>query len=259
MSIFTTPLFYYDFTVTVDDIFINFNEGGPELTTTVSAGRYSFTDLASQIALALNNIGGQVYTVTANRADRTYTISASSNFSLLFETGSNSGLSVASVIGFDASDKTGANTYSSDSPAGKEFSPQFPLQDYVDLQDYQEFSQANINESASGKIEVFSIGTNRFLEFNIGPTTDNVMRSSGGLFVNNPSAVSELRQFMQYAITKGPIEFMKSNADKSTFNTIILERTPTSGTGTGFKLRELYGRGLVGFFETGNLRFRERV
>lgn len=259
MSITTTPLFYYGFDVTVNDIYINFDEGAGELTTTVPAKSYSFTDLASAVATALNDVGGQTYTVTANRSDRTFTISAASNFDLLFSSGSNSGLSIASVIGFTATDKTSANTYTSDSSAGSEFVPQFPLQNYVGLNDYQEKAQANINESASGAVEVFSIGTRKFLEFNIGPTTDNQMRKQGGLFVNDSGAVSKLRSFMEYAIGKGDIEFMPDQTDKNTFNTIILERTPTSSTGTGFKLRELYGRGLVGFFETGLLRFRERT
>lgn len=255
----TTPVFYYDFQVTTNDIYINFDEGIGELTATVPAKSYSFTNLASAISTALNNVGGQTYAVTANRLTRTYTISAPSNFSLLFATGSNAGLSVASVIGFSG-DKTGSNSYESDSAAGKEYIPQFPLQDYVDLEDYQEKAQANINESASGVVEVFSIGNRKFLEFNIGPVTNSPMRKTGGLFINNANAVDELRDFMTYAIGKGDIEFMKDSTDRATLTaTIILERTPTSGTGTGFKLNELYSRGLAGFFETGKLRFRERI
>lgn len=256
MSITTTPVFYYGYTVTVNDIYINFYEGIGELTATVTAGSYSFTDLANAISTAMNNVGGQLYTVTANRLDQTYTISAPSNFDLLFATGSNAGLSIAGVIGFSG-DSTGANSYTG-TTAGSSYIPQFPLQDYVALEDFQEAAQANINESASGSVEVFSIGNRRFLEFKIGPVTDNPMRK-GGLFINETDAVSKLRDFMTYAITKGDIEFMPDIIDRNTFNTIILERTPTSGTGTGFKLRELYGRGLVGFFETGLLKFRERT
>ena len=258
MSISTTPIFYYDFNVTVNDIYINFDEGIGELTATVSAGSFSFTDLASAISTALNNVGSQLYTVTANRAGRTYTISAPVAFDLLFATGANSGLSVASVAGFAATDLTGLTTYTSNVSAGKEYVPQFPLQNFIGLEDFQEIAQASINESASGAVEVYSIGTRKFSEFNIGPITDNVM-SKGSLFVNDPLAVSKLRDFMQYAITKGDIEFMKDTLDRNTFNTLILESTPTSSTGTGYKLRELYNKGLVGFFETGKLKFRERT
>ena len=256
MSIFTTPVFYYGYTVTVNDIYINFDEGIGELTALVSAGDYSFTDLGAAIATALNTIGGQVYAVVANRADRTFTISASSPFDLLFSSGSNSGLSVASVIGFTATDKTGSSSYTSDTPAGSEFVPQFPLQDFVSFDDYQEFSQASVNESASGRVEVFSIGTRRFMEFNLGPVTDNAVR---GLFTSDNGAVAKLRDFMQFLIRKADVEFMPDTTDRNTFRTIILETTPTSSTGTGYKLRELYGRGLVGFFETGKLKFRERT
>lgn len=257
MSLFTTPVFYYGYTVTVNDIYINFDEGLGEITATVTAGSYSFTDLASAVATAMNNVGGQEYTVTANRLDRTYTISAPSNFDILFSSGSNAGLSVASIVGFDSIDYLSSNTYTG-STAGTEYTPQFPLQDYVALEDFQESAQANINESASGSVEVFSIGTRKFLEFKIGPVTDTPMRKNS-LFIQNSNAVSELRSFMQYATTKGDIEFMPDNSNRSSFNTIILERTPTSGSGTGYKLRELYGRGLVGFFETGLLKFRERT
>lgn len=259
MTINTTPLFYYGFTVTTDDIYINFDEGSGERTATLTAGNYSFTDLASHVAEKLNLVGGNVYTVTANRSDRTFTIAADANFDLLFSSGSNAGLSAASVLGFAASDLTSADTYTGTSSAGAEFTPQFPLQDYVSLDDYQEYAQANVNESASGTVEVYSLGTRKFLEFNIGPCTDNTMRTSGGLFTNDSSAVSKLRAFMQYAITKGAIEFMPSSSNKNTFNTIVLESTPTSSSGTGYKLRELYSRGLAGFFETGKLKFRERV
>ena len=259
MSITTTPIFYYGFTLTTNDIYINFDEGIGELTATLIAGNYSFTDLASHVAERLNLVGSQVYTVTANRSDRTFTISAPSSFDLLFSTGSNAGLSAASVLGFAESDLTGLTSYTGVNSAGDEFTPQFPLQDFVGLDDYQEFAQANVNESASGAVEIYSLGTRKFLEFNIGPTTDNEMRKQGGLFTNDSAAVSKLRAFMQYAITKGEIEFIPDSTDKNTFNTIILERTPTSSTGTGFKLRELYNRGLVGFFETGLLRFREKV
>lgn len=257
MSIFTTPVFYYGYTVTVNDIYLNFNEGGPELTALITAGTYSFSLLANEIALKMNGVGGQVYTVTANRDTRTYTISADSNFSIFFDTGANAGLSIASVIGFSDADLSGTNSYTGN-PAGSEFIPQFPLQNYVALEDFQEAAQASINESASGNVEVYSIGTRKFTEFNIGPTTDNPMRK-GGLITNDSGAVGKLRSFISFCTTKSPIEFMPDQNSKSSFSTLILETTPTSSTGTGFKLKELYGRGLVGFFETGRLKFRERT
>ena len=254
MSIFTNPIFYYDYTITVNDIYINFDEGLGEITTTVPAGFYSFNELADVLATSLNNIGSQTYSVTTDRDNRKYIISAPSNFSLLFGTGANSGLSVASVIGFNTSDKTGSNSYESDIAAGKSFAPQYPLQEFIDFHDYEEFAQASVNESASGRVEIYSIGKRRFLEFNLTPITNNVIGDSNR---NNPQAVDEVREFLRYCITKGNLELMRDDTDKSSFSTLKLESTPSSSTGTGYKLNELYARGLVGFFETGKLKFRE--
>lgn len=252
MSIFTTPVFYYGFTITTNDIYINFDEGIGQLTALVPAGRYSFESLAITIASALNSIGGQEYTCVTNRETRRYTISAPSNFDLLFGTGDNAGLSIRSVIGFNNTDKTGSNSYSSDFSAGSEFIPQFPLQNFVAPEDFTEFASANVNESGSGLVETYSIGTRRFFEFNMRPITNNKLRN-----YNNQSAVEQARAFLNYCITKGELEIMRDKDSRNSFETILLERSSTSSTGTGFRLNELYGNGLTGFFESGLLRFRE--
>lgn len=256
MSIFTNPVFYYDFTVSVNDIYINLDEGLGEITTTVAAGYYSFEELADAVAIALNSVGSQTYSLVRDRVTRKYTITALNNFSLLFGSGSNAGLSISSVIGFNTVDKSGSNSYTSDNVTGKSFSPQYQLQNFVSFDDYEEFSQASINESASGIVEVYSIGKVRFMEFNITPITNNVIGDSTR---NNPNAVSEARDFLRYCTTKGDLEIMYDENDTSIFSTIKLEKTPTSSTGTGYKLNELYGRGLIGFFESGKLKFREIV
>lgn len=259
MTINTRPIFYYGYTIGANNIYLNFDEGGLELTAIIQAGTYSFEDLADEIALRMNAVGSQTYSVTTDRDNRTYTISASSSFSILFDSGANAGGSIADVIGFPSTDLTGSNSYTG-SAAGNAYEPTFPLQDYIALDDFQEFSDASVNESSSGNVEFFTSGLRKFTEFNITFVTNNSMRKAGGLFVNNPNAVSELRDFLEFAITKGPIEFMpdKNNRSLGNTQTLILERTPTSSTGTGFRLRELYARGLAGFFETGRLKFRER-
>lgn len=252
MSIFTKPVFYYGFTVTTNDIYINFDEGLGELTALVSAGRYSFEGLTQAVASALNSIGGQEYTVVTNRDTRRYTISAPSNFDLLFGTGSNSGLSIRDVMGYSQTDKTGSNSYTSENTAGSEFIPQFPLQNFVAPEDFTEFASANVNESGSGLVETYSIGTRSFFEFNMRPITNNRLRN-----YNNQSAIEQAREFLNYCITKGELEIMRDGDSKNSFETILLERSATSSTGTGLKLNELYGNGLTGFFESGLLRFRK--
>ena len=80
-----------------------------------------------------------------------------------------------------------------------------------------------------------------------------------GPIENNPNGVRDLRQFLSYAITKGSIEVMFDRDDPDTFFTIILESTPISRTGTGFKLRPKYGQNLPDYYETGILKFRKKA
>jgi hypothetical protein len=255
MTIKTKPLFYYDYKVTANDIYINFDDGLGERTAKLSGGSYSFTGLSEALSYALNEVGGQEYTVTTNRLARSYTISAASNFDIFFDSGSNAGLSVASKIGFDLADKMGNNSYTSDYSAGKSYSPQFPLQKYIPFENNEQYSDANINE-AGQNVEVYSVsGIKRLMEFNITYVTDlNV----GGAIAYDPAAVSKLREFMRYATSKGDIEFMEDESNVNTYSTIMLERSKGSSKGIGFKLTELYGKGLVDFYETGLLTFREK-
>lgn len=256
MTIRTKPVFYYDYIVTADDIYINFDDGLGERTATVSGGTYTFTDLASSVALALNEVGGQVYSVDTDRVNRKYTISADSNFDILFGSGSNAGLSVASVIGFNNTDKSGSNSYVGDSAAGKEYSPQFPLQSFISLDDYEELGSANINKTGSGVVEVYTLGEERFTEFNIKYVTNlNV----GGELPYSPNAVEELRDFMKFITRKYPVEMMVDQDNRVSFDTLILEKTPSSSNGIGYKLKEMYSNKMPDFFETGLLKFRERV
>lgn len=256
MSIFTTPVFLYGYTVTTNNNILNFSEGGIEKTATIKTGTYTIETLAVEIANELNIVGTNSYTASSDFITRKFTITSNAQFDLLFATGSNSGISIGSVIGF-STDQTGMAMYESEVETGTEYSPQFPLQNYVDFEDFKEFANAQVNESASGSVQVYSIGRRSFMEANIKYATDQEMQK-GAAIANNPNAVSELRAFMDFAITKSEMLFFKDKENKSTTKkTILLERTPTSSTGTGYRLKELYSQNLIGYFETGVLKFRE--
>lgn len=250
----TNPVFYYDYRINSSSLFINFNEGAGELTAQLVPNNYSAENLAIEVARALSEAGGQDYSCTFNRTARTFTISAAANFDLLILTGSNIGLGAFLTLGFSGPDLVGANNYTG-AQSGKEFLPQFPLQDFVDFVDYVEFAEANINESASGQVEVYSIGTRSFMEFNLTLAT-NIDQGVSSIVRTDSTGVEKLRDFINYCITKGDLEFMKDETDRTTYQTIILESTPLSKSGTGFKLNELYSRGLNGYFETGSLKWR---
>ena len=253
--IFTRSSFFYGPEINENNLYIDFNEGSGELSASLDVGGYTISDVAAEVSRILNEIGTLTYTITMDRATRKLTIGASGTFSLLFATGTNLALSAASALGFAATDLSGSASYESSSAIGVEYRPQFKLQDYIALEDWQDLTQANQTESASGVVEVISFATVRFMEANI--TLANDYDQTGSVIESNPTGVSDLREFIKYITRKLNIEFLPDRDDENTFDKLLLERTLLSRRGVGFKLKELHGRGLVGYFETGTLTFRE--
>lgn len=256
MTIQTNSSFYYIEAINSENNLMNFiepNKDNVELTATLLVRSYSLNDLATELERALNDSGLNTYTVTLDRNTRKYTISADDDVNLLVTTGSNSGLSVYSTIGF-TSDKTGGDTYESDTEAGSEYKPQFKLQSYVDAINRVESIGASVNESGSGIIEIVTFGRRNFYEFNIKYIT-SLLRDKGSPIENNPNGEQDARDFLNFCIGKEILEFMPDRNDKNTFVRILLETTPESKQGVNFILKEI--RGLNGYFETGRLEFRK--
>lgn len=253
----TFSKFYYGLIIDTQNQFMDFKEGaGPELTATLDVGEYTFNDILVEVKRALEDAGAFTYTVTGNRATRQITIaSATGTFSLLVGSGSHSGSSIYSLIGFTGSDRTSAMTYSGNGTSGSEYRPQFKLQSYIDQNDWQQAADASINKTASGRVEVVSFGVEKFFTFNIQFATD-IDQGCNTVILNNPTGLEDLRNFMRYAITRSPLEFMPDKDLPNTFYKIILETTPDSSTGVGYKLHELYDKNLPGYFETGILKWR---
>jgi hypothetical protein len=251
----TRSVFYYGFEIDEDNYQLDFNEGGSELTAELAIGSYTATEFLTVLKTALDAAGALTYTVTMNRTTRVITIAATGNFSLLTTSGMHLGTSCFTLIGFSGADKTGAATYSGSAAAGSSYAPQFLLQDYVASQDLQQAVDASVNKTASGRVEVVKFGTEAFMECNIKFAT-NITQLSGGPITNSATGEDDLRTFMQYLVTKGPIEFMADVSDRATYETMILESTPESQNGTGYRLKEMYDIGCVGYFQTGKLKFR---
>lgn len=256
MSLNTIPVFYYGYGVDDTNYTLDFDEGIGEVTAEIEVGDYTLTKLADAIAVALNTVGTINYVVSVDRVTRKFTISADSNFTLFAASGSSLGTSIFSTIGFDAIDKSGTNSYTGESVTGNEYSPQFLVQEYIDFEDFEEASQENVNESASGEVEVVSFGKRNFMQMNMTFSTD-INQGYNSPIETRASGVSELREFLRFAISKSEMEFMKDRANRSSFETIILESTPANRSGTGYRLRELTNRGLPGYFESGTLKFRK--
>lgn len=252
----TYSKFYYGLEVTSETKYIDFDEGSGELTTEVQAGFYTLEELADAVEDALNEIGSDTYTVTVNRTTRVFTIASTGTFDLLWDTGTNTAETIGEVLGFSvAADDTGGSSYVADGAAGSVYIPQFKLQDYVSESDFRMLRNATKHKSASGLVEVINFGTDRFFEFSIKFATD-IPQPSSGPIISNSSGVANLQSFMQWITKGGQIEFMPDSATPSTYYKLILDSGSGDSNGLGYKLLEQYGRGLVGYYESGVLKFR---
>jgi len=256
MTPLSFSIFYFIDPVEQDNKFLNFDEGGGEITAEVQVGSFTPTELMTRVETALNAAGTLTYAVSFNRTTRKVTISADSAFDLLVFSGSQAGTSIFKLLGFTgSSDLTGQSSYTGDSAAGFVWEPQFMLQDFVDPENRQEKVDATVNEPTSGlRVETVSFGRRKFLEFNVPFITDKAQ--PGGPIKNDLNGVANARRFLVHSTDKRPVEFMKDIGDRSSFITLLLERTPQSENGTGFDLDEMIDENLLGYFRTGILRYR---
>jgi len=91
---------------------LDFNEGGAELTATLSSTTYTLAALASEIQTQLNATGALTYTVSVSVDDKV-TIAADGSFSLLPQTGTNTLVSILPILNITAKPGFGDNDYGS--------------------------------------------------------------------------------------------------------------------------------------------------
>jgi len=258
----TFSKFYYGHEIGINNYIIPLDEGSGEINVELRVGNYSLQNFIKEVERALNQFGTQEYVVTVNRATRLITISAPNNFDLLFQTGSLSSISVRQLLGFTFNDFTSDNEYTGTIASGKEYIPQFKLQDYRAFSNNKEFLQSSVNESGKGIVEVVSFGVKQIMTCNI-KFINNINRKSlqaKGLMKNDPQGVENANDFMTYIIGKADIEFMPDENDPSEFDTCLLERTEESKNGTSYLLKEMTETiKLNDYYETGKLTFRKVI
>jgi hypothetical protein len=246
----------YGFKITGSNNKIDIDEGSGEVTVTLSVGRYSPQGLMTHIASKLNEALGNTYTVSFDRATRTVTIAADASFDVLIATGSNAALGPYSLLGLGSADLIGGVSYTGGSPAGFQYRPQFRLQNYLATAHNKRAVDAAVNKSTSGEIEVVSFGEERFMECNIMFITD-IDQGDGSVIRSNSTGVQAAIDFLDACVDKERIDFVPDVTDPGTYETLLLESTPESSTGTGYQLTEEYSRGLPGYYQTGVLVFRK--
>lgn len=256
MAIETRSAFYFGHNVTASNNRISFDEGSGELNATIEIGAVTLTTFASRVAAAMTSAGTQTYSASVDRSTREITISASSNFSLLVSSGSTTGTSAYSLIGFTGADRSGSNSYTGNNGSGQQYRPQFWLMDYVPKENLSRRIDTARNQSSSGKVEVISFGRIEFVKMNITYITNISQGANSDVIETNLTGVADANTFMRYITEIRPIEFMPDRDAPNTKSDLLLEKTPSSGQGTDYELKELLGRGLAGYYETGELEFR---
>ena len=254
MAIDTFSKFYYGHTVDRDNRFINFDEGGGELSAEIAVNSYTLSEFIVAIQTALNGVGTLNYVVTVDRSTRLITIAGDSNFTLLAGTGSQIGQSVFSLMGFSANDLSGNSSYTGDSGSGFEYRPQFRLHNYVDSSTFEQGINTVINKTSEGDVEIVTFGRENFFEMDIKYITNN--QGDNKVILNNPTGLADAISFMQDITQKRRFEFMKDVDDPDTFSKVILESTPGFSQGTGFKLKERFQDNLRDYYDTGLLKLR---
>lgn len=256
MSITTRSVFYYGHLIDETNLIVDFQEGVNVLQAFLNVGAYTLTDFAVELARALTEAGTQEYSVSVDRATRKLTVSAASNFSLLVASGGALGTSTFSLMGFTGADRTGANSYEGNNGSGFEFVPQFLLQEYIAFEHWRENINSAVNQSSSGLVEVITYGQVYFMQCNITFQT-NINQGSGNAIETDSDGVESLLAFLEYTTLKAPVEFMPNRNSRNTFYECLLESTPEEKNGTSYKLKELYGKGLPNYYESGTLKFRK--
>jgi len=260
----TDSAWTYGHTITDDNKFLEFEETvAGILTAELNVGSYSLTDYALEISRAMNAASlNESYSTSLNRATRKITITGSSTFSLLINSATTAPQSTYPLAGFNGADLTGSASYEGDSPSGSIFEPQFLLQNFIDFEDDQQANNVSVSETPSGIVEVIKYGDVNFMTCNVKYQKNNnpEERSHMGSSIRfDANGKDNLDNFIKYAVTKAPLEFIPDKLNPDSFTKCLLEKTPRSSTGTGFLNRELYAENFATWFETGNIVFRKII
>lgn len=255
MALKSHSVFYYGHEITDANNLIPFSEGGgPEKIATIPVGFYTLSKFAEIVVSALNASSLVDWTYSIDRVTRKITLNASGPASLLFASGSVGLNSPYALLGLERMDYTLSTVFVSVNPSGKEYRPQFPLQDYSPKEKNKELVNAVVSKSATGDtVSVQSFGINRYMKCNIKFITNN---PTSGKLRADPSGVENAIDFLDYIVNKAPIEFMENENEVSRFDKLYLESTTESQNGTQYMLREYLDRGLPEYYESGLLTFK---
>lgn len=218
---------------------------GVEKQATLQVGLYNLTTLKTEIQRAMTAADPtNTYTVTIDRSvsggtQNRLTIATSGAYlDLLFATGTRAASSSASLLGYTATDKTGATSYVGASTVGTLLVPTYPPQEIQPLGTIHDALRVE-NESTSGVIETVSFTTFRNFEFRL------------RWIEEGSSEFTTLQAYHIWLLRGGPIEFIEkiTNTSNVSSGIPINLRTP-------LELSRMMPS-MFDYFETPTYTFRE--
>lgn len=253
MALKGQSLFLYGYQVTEINRSLDFRaaSGGPVIMATLTIGYYSLSSLLTEIARAmqavdsLNRYTGTVDRTYSGGTENRVTISTTGTYlDLLFSSGPRVASSCAPLIGFNATDYTGATSYSGSSSSGTTLltSADFPGYSYTSPNLLKANSGVR-NLSSSGKPEAVVFSEQRFWEL-------------GFKYIEEDLAESAWSDFLSWCCKQRRIEFTPDVLNPTVFYNGTLESTDEDANGMGFRLKEMLSDNLPGVYDTGILKFR---
>ena len=254
MALKSQSLFLYGYTITASNQYIDFkiSGGGSQLTATIANGYYSLTDLMTAISNAMFAADPtNTYTVTATRTQSSgtqnrVTIATSGAFlSLLFSSGTHNLASIASTIGFAATDRTGATTYTGTLTTGTAFTSTLVGYNY---------GKPNRNQKIFGAVNIATSGAKEAVVW------ANYQQFVTVTFKYEPETYidSAWVPFFLWAMKQQAFEFTPEITAPTVFYNVTLENTPKESMGLGFMLPEMVSE-IPFLFSVGPLTFRVKV
>jgi hypothetical protein len=252
MALKQRSLFLYGYEVNSTNYAIDFRTTSMETIRQASLtyGFYSLTGLLTEIARAMNAVDStHTFAATADRTisggtqNRITIPTTSAYFELDFASGPRTSVNAASLLGFTATDKTGATTYTGSLTSGTAFSPSLVGYNYLSPDFYHKvFGSLNISASGQKESIVFQIQKFFQVQFKYEPEAD---------------VIASWKPLVDWMIQQKPLEFTPDITAPSTFYECTLESAPEDGKGLGWKFVEM----LPNFpfqYDTGLLKFRQK-
>ena len=253
MALQTKSGFLYNYEVTDLTKYLDFAKvvAGAQITATLNPGYYCLSALLDEVKRAMEAADpANTYTVTADRTvsggtqNRITIATSGAALELRFGTGTNAGTSCAALLGFTATNKTGATSYTGTLTTGTYLFPALIGYSYQPTTTYRR-NQGVVNVAASGVKETLTFSTQEFfqIEFKYEPEA---------------STITSWATFMTWASKGIEIEFFENTAAPSTFIRCTLEKTDQDGKGLGFMMKEMLPD-FPFFYRTGIMQFRKVV